>query len=263
METTGKENLRSYELQSVNQALDLIDTLIAARAGQTLSQLSRSSGLSKNKIFRILSTLEQRGMVEKDRYCHYRLGISAFGTAHRILSSQSMLDHARPVMADLAAHLNEAVYLATMVSGEAMFQEMVDCQHAIRTASFVGSRFTLPDAVFAGIASVQFDDEGSLGHVSELNEEVTAVSASLTDESGNVTGALVVLAPAFRITAERLRSEIAPAVGAAAEQLSVMLGSARIRTVPARMQLQSLDNSDKLPVTIPADFRKSVRQCHY
>jgi DNA-binding IclR family transcriptional regulator len=220
-----QENIRGYELQSVNQAMDLIDALIAAREGLTLSQMSRSFGLSKNKIFRILSTLEQRGLVEKDRDCQYRLGVTAFGTAHRILSSQSILDHARPIMIELAAKLNEAVYLATMLGPEAMFQEMIDCRQPIKIESFVGSRFSIPAIAFTGIASESFEVKGLPVYVSELNEEVTTVSAPLMNDSGKVTGALVVLAPTFRMPVDRIRSEIAVPVSTAAQQLSLKLGA--------------------------------------
>jgi DNA-binding IclR family transcriptional regulator len=239
-----QENIRGYELQSVNQAMDLIDALIAARDGLTLSHMSRSFGLSKNKIFRILSTLEQRGLVEKDRDCQYRLGITAFGTAHRILSSQSMLDHARPIMIELAARLNEAVYLATMLGTEAMFQEMIDCRQPIKIESFVGSRFSFPDVAFTGSASESFHVEGLPVYVAEQNEEVTTVSAPLSDDSGTITGALVVLAPTFRMPAERIRSEIAAPVSAAAQQLSLKLGAVTSCSDQAGSRLKSSEYSN-------------------
>jgi len=265
MKTADKENIRCYELQSVNHALDLIDALITAREGLTLSHLSRSSGLSKNKIFRMLSTLEQRGMVQKDRNCQYRLGISAFGTAHRILSSQSLLDHARPVMAELAARLNEAVYLATMVGGEAMFQEMSDCCQSIRTGSFVGSRFPLPDVTVSGSVMEQIDVDGVTVYVSELNAEVTTVAVMLMDSS-SIAGALVVLAPTFRMPIERIRSETAASLSASAQQVSMVLGTAKVRTMQAPVLLKQMDYAGKPPVniaTVSENYSQPVRKRHY
>jgi len=266
VKTAGNETMRSYELQSVNQALDLIDALIAARAGVTMSHLSRTFGLSKNKIFRILSTLEQRGMVEKDCNSLYRLGISAFGTAHRILSRESVLDQARPIMVELAATLNEAVYLATMVGTEAMFQEMVDCHHPIKTASFIGSRFPFPCAADAGCGSTQFDVAGIRIYVNELKEEATTVSAPLVDRSGTIAGALVVLAPTFRMPMERISSEILVPISAAAQQLSRKLGTTAGHVVQTRIQPQSLEYSVKYPdivATASSLYRQNGRQCHH
>jgi DNA-binding IclR family transcriptional regulator len=265
METAGTDNLRGYELQSVNQALDLIDVMIATRGAVTLSHLSRTFGLSKNKIFRILSTLEQRGLVEKDRLCQYRLGVTAFGTARRILSSQSVLDHARPIMVELAAALNEAVYLATMVGSEAMFQEMVDCHHPIKTESFIGSRFPFPGAADAGSDSREFEVAGIRIYVNELKEEATTVSAPLVDSSGRIVGALVVLAPSFRMPMELISSEMLVPISAAAQELSRKLGTAAGQAVQT-FQAQPLNYPVKYPVSVAAAsslYRQNDRQCHH
>jgi DNA-binding IclR family transcriptional regulator len=266
VDTSGTESIRSYELLNVNQALDLIDALIVARDGLSLSQLSRSFGLSKNKIFRILSTLEQRGMVEKDGNSLYRLGISAFGTARRILSRESVLDQARPVMVELATVLNEAVYLATMIGSEAMFQEMADCHHPIKTKSFIGSRFPFPCAAEAGCGAWQFDVAGMRIYVNELKDEATTVSAPLLDGSGRTVGALVVLAPSFRMPLARIRSEILLPVSTAAQLLSRKLGTSAGQHPPARSQAQPANFPVKPPVIVAAQssiFRQNGRQCHH
>jgi DNA-binding IclR family transcriptional regulator len=266
MGTAGTDNLRGYELQSVNQALDLIDVMIAARGAVTLSHLSRTFGLSKNKIFRILSTLEQRGLVEKDRLCQYRLGITAFGTARRILSSHSMLDHARPIMVELAATLNEAVYLATVVGSEAMFQEMIDCHHPIKTESFIGSRFPFPCVTDAGSGSREFEVAGIRISVNQLKEEATTVSAPLVESSGKIAGALVVLAPTFRMPLERISSEMIVPISAAARELSRKLGTTAGPAVQTCIQPKSLNYPVKYPVTVAttsSQYRQNGRQCHH
>jgi DNA-binding IclR family transcriptional regulator len=266
MKTTGKDYMGGYELQSVNQALDMLDALIAAHEGVTLSHLSRTFELSKNKTFRILATLDQRGLVEKDCHGLYRLGISAFGTAHRILSSKSILDHARPILAELAAAFNEAVYLATIMGTEAMFLEMVDCHHPIKTGSFIGSRFPFPGVTDAGSGPRKFEVAGICIYVNELNEEATTVSAPLVDSSGKTVGALVVLAPTFRMPMERISSEMIVPVSAAARELSRKLGTTAGHAVQACIQPQSMNYPVKYPICAaakPSSYLHNGRQCKH
>jgi DNA-binding IclR family transcriptional regulator len=266
METAGKEKVCRYELQVVNQAMDLMDVLIQSREAVTLSSLSRIFGQSKNKIFRILSTLEHRGLVEKDCSSGYRLGGAAFGTAHRILASHSVLDHAMPIMTDLAAELNEAVYLATMMRGESVFRGMVDCHQSIRTESFVGRRFSMPDPTLAGGMAEKIDVAGAAMYVADLGSEVRALSASLVDSRGTVTGALVVLAPLFRMSIERIKAEIANLLGESVQRLSLRLAGDGSGTVKPDQNQHPLVFSGKRPVIITtrqADDRHGMRQCHH
>jgi DNA-binding IclR family transcriptional regulator len=259
MEATGNENIRSYELQSVTQTLDLIDMLITARGGMTLSRLSNSIGLNKNKVFRILSTLEQRGMVEKDHHCQYTLGATSFWTARRILSSKSILDHARPIMMELAAIINESVYLVTMVDGEGIFQDRIDCHQTIKTGCFLGNRFDFPDAAVEGSSFAQFDISGTCVFASRLNEEITTVSAALIDSNGKTTGAIVVLTPTFRMPTERIVSEITVPVSEAAKQLSGQLEGTADQNWPTFFQPGSHDLSLKSPVMLAMKQTNSVR----
>jgi DNA-binding IclR family transcriptional regulator len=221
---------RKYEMQSVSQTFELLTILTNSRIAHTLSYLSDCLGMSNNKMFRLLATLEQRGVVERFGSGWYRFGGMAFALARRILVTESVLNHARPIMAELAALFNESVYLATYKNGAALLQDMADCTQVIKAASFVGAE--LPYLQETGIhpASLFQAEHQSLPGVTvdegSLDSELTTVSAEFGDSIHSPAGALVVAAPSFRMTAGRIRSDIAPALLAGAQRISVVLGKA-------------------------------------
>lgn len=221
----GLGSAKPYELQCVSQTLDLFDVLSRTSGMLTLSHLSRCVGISKNKMFRLLATLEQHGVVEKFGEGWYRFGGMAFALARRIIVSESIMDHARPTMVELSGKFNESVYLATIENGSALLRDMVDCNQAIRAVSFVGTTFTFQhnDEVESLTKLNLTNYPGLSVDAGGLDAEVTTVSALIRDSKKSTCGALVVLAPSFRMSFDRIRSEIAPELYSAAAQLSGVL----------------------------------------
>lgn len=244
-----------YEMQSASLTLNLLDLLTNTRALLTLSWFSDRLGISKNKMFRLLATLEQREVVERCASGGYRLGGMAFALARRILASESVLSQARPFMVELAKQLDEAVYLASYSNGTALLQDMVDCRQAIKATSFVGS--DLPGLQKAEkqsaavLPSKQKMIAGVLVAEGALDLEITTVSAEFGDSANPSAGALVVLAPTFRMTPERIRSEVAPALLAGAQRLSALLGKP---TEPASAAPKPLNSREYAVSTRKLEF---------
>jgi len=217
----------------------------------TLSCFSDQLGISKNKMFRLLATLEQRSFVERHNSGGYRLGGTAFALARRILASESVLSQARPIMAELAKLLDEAVYLATYDNGTALLQDMVDCRQATKATSFVGS-------VFPFFVETQKQVAGVLVAEGVLDPEITTVSAEFGDSGNSSAGTLVVLAPTFRMTSERIRSDVAPALLAGARRLSTLLGKPNDQVSAAPKSLDSAEHAvitKKLEFLLPNSYR--------
>lgn len=125
-------------------------------------------------------------------------------------------------MAELAGAFGEAVYLAAIRDGEALLRDMVDCRKAITTTSFVGGSIPLPGAASGTPKSGTLP--GVIIDAGGMNPEITTVSALFHGSGGQAEGALVVLAPSYRISLERIHTEIAPALDAAARRFSRRLG---------------------------------------
>lgn len=152
-----------YSVQAVVKAIDLLEALAQSGESSTIAVLEKKLGLTHSKTFRLLATLEGKGLVERNKSNNtYTLGLQAFGMAQHILKSDTPDSVAHPIMVDLAQHimksdtmikmahpmmvelarkLDEAVYFTVLNDDEVLFLDMVDSVQNIKTADFVGKRF--------------------------------------------------------------------------------------------------------------------------
>lgn len=248
----------SYAVQSVENALDILETLADEIHDGTLPHLAGKLGISRNKTFRLLATLEGRGLVEKDEWSgNYHLGVTTVELAQRFLRNTSLIKHAHPVMESLARKHDEAVYMTVLRGTEVLFLDMVDCDQNIKAESFVGKRFPFfTNAAGKAIKALESRDllekffhlrhkeipdqarlQAELEFIREngvavdnggLGEGIVSVAVAVKDYAGKVVGAIAMLGPSFRMVTERLEKEIIPSLCEGAEMLSMKFGYARI-----------------------------------
>ena len=89
----------SYSIQAVENALDVLEALSEGEDEVRISQLSEKLSMNKTSVFRLLATFESRGYVEKEPDSgKYRLGLSSYEIAQKLLAKMGLLRQARPVM---------------------------------------------------------------------------------------------------------------------------------------------------------------------
>lgn len=250
----------TYSVQSVLKAFDLLEALAAEDSVATIPLLAKKLDLSRNKIFRLLATLEDKGLIERDEPTGtFRLGICAFEMAQHILKSASLIRLAHPVMEELARKHDEAVYMTVMNNDEVLFLDMVDSFQQIKATAMVGRRFPFfTNAAGKAIKAMSSTDmierlgkrrvnmngipdvkklESELSDIRQsgvavdfggLGEGICAVAIAIKDYAGKVVGALTMLAPSFRMLQERLEIEIIPSMQESAEILSMKFGYVKI-----------------------------------
>ena len=132
----------AYSVQAVVKAIDLLEALAQDGSNPTLPALAKKLELSRNKAFRLLATLEDKGLVERNEETGtYSLGVQAFEMAQHILKSDNLIRLAHPIMEELARKLDEAIYITVANNDEVLFLDMVDSFQQIKTADLVGKRF--------------------------------------------------------------------------------------------------------------------------
>lgn len=248
----------SYAVQSVENALDILEALADEIHDGTLPFLAGKLGISRNKTFRLLATLEGRGLVEKDEWSgNYHLGVSTAELAQRFLRNISLIRHSHPVMESLARKHDEAVYMTVLRGSEVLFLDMVDCEQHIKAESFVGKRFPfftnaagkaikamesrdllekffhhrrreIPDQVRLKAELELIREKGVAVDIGGLGEGIVSVAVAVRDYAGKVVGAIAMLGPSFRLVTERLENEIIPSLCEGAEMLSMKFGYARM-----------------------------------
>jgi DNA-binding IclR family transcriptional regulator len=250
----------TYTVQTVEKALELLETLTEEAGDATLPNLAKKLEISRNKAFRLLATLENRGLVEREEWSgNYRLGLSSVELAHRFLNCAGLIRHAHPIMEGLARKHDEAVYMTVLRGEEVLFLDMVDCDRQVKAASLVGKRFPFftnaagkvmkalesrdmlekfakqrkskdsrPDIARLEDELNQIRDKGVAVDLEGLGDGIISVAVAVRDYAGKVVGALTMLGPSFRMVADRLDSEIIPSLREGAEMLSMRFGYARM-----------------------------------
>lgn len=250
----------AYSVQAVVKAFDLLEALAAEDSNPTVPVLAARLDLSRNKVYRLLATLEDKGLIERDEPSGtYRLGLCAFEMAQHILQSASLIRLAHPVMEELAHKHDEAIYITVMNNDEVLFLDMVDSFQQIKTIPLVGRRFPFfTNAAGKAIKAMSSADvleklgkrqvkksgipnlkqlESELDSIRKsgiaidfggLGEGICAVAVAIRDYTGKVVGALTMLAPSFRMLQERLDKEIIPSMLDGAEVISMKFGYAKI-----------------------------------
>ncbi len=244
-----------YSVQSVVKAIDLLEALAEDGASFTVPALAKKLEINRNKAFRLLATLEDKGLVEQNGESgSFHLGLQAIEMAQHILKSDNLIRLAHPIMVDLARKLDEAVYITVLNNDEVLFLDMVDSVQQIKTVDYVGRRFPFfTNAAGKVIKSVSSIDlfgrsakkngvpnpaelevelneirrKGVAVDFNGLGEGVCAVAVVVRDYAGKVVGALTLLAPSFRMLQDRLEKEVIPCMLEGAEQLSMKFGYSR------------------------------------
>lgn len=245
MPTRGKE---TYSIQSVDNALDVLEALCDEGDEVRISRLSERLGMNKTSVFRLLATFENRGYVEKEKGSgKYRLGLSAYEMGQKFLSRNTLMRKARPVMERLVRECGEAAYLSVRRDTDILFLDLVDSPQQVKIVSLAGRRFPLiqnsAGKTFYAYGSSPDPSDGTeplerpplqellaiqkkgyaLGR-SEFGEGVSSITVPLLGATGEIHGCLSLIGPEFRLTERKIESIYLPITRDAGETISSKLG---------------------------------------
>jgi IclR family transcriptional regulator, KDG regulon repressor len=242
----------SYSIQSVDNALTLLEALCDEDEVVRISHLSERLGMNKTSVFRLMATFENRGYVEKESGSgRYRLGISAYEMGQKFLSRMGLLRKARPVMDQLGRRCNEAVYLVIRRQEEALFLDMIETSHQVKVVSLLGNRYPLSKVAAGKIilahtpaeeplsgpkkkqakTSVlspeelhQIRQQGFCMETGSPDEGIVAIAVPLFRTGGELCGCLCMVGPEYRMTAEKVQNELLPQLMESGTIISSKLG---------------------------------------
>lgn len=119
-------------IKSLDRAMSVFEHLSEAQ-GKTLSTLAAETNQSPATVYRILVTLEGRGLVEFDADAQvWHIGPRAFVIGARFLRRTSLAERARPVLRQLMEATGETANLAVEQNGMVLFLGQVETHQNIR-----------------------------------------------------------------------------------------------------------------------------------
>lgn len=253
-----EDEARRPHVEAVLRALHLLDCYRRGEPSLSLAELVRRSGYSKTTTYRLLTTLEHAGWLERAGDGSFRLTIRPFQVGSILLDDLSLRHEALPVMQRLSAAVGLTAYLTIPAGPRAVCIERIDRGAGLRVMDLqVGGSQPLSLGA-APRALLAFDEAALLPAVlaaglerrtahslateaalradlaetrrrgysisdSDATEGVAALGAPVFDRHEQVTGAISV----GGLTAQVLppRPEHVAALLAAAQELSGRLGS--------------------------------------
>jgi len=219
----------SYCIQSVENALNVLEALCEGEEEVRISSLSEKLGMNKTSVFRLLATFESRGYVERGEGSgRYKLGLFAYEMGQKFLSRMSLLKKARPVMERLVRECKEAVYLTVRHRNEVLFLDVVDTPHQVKIVSLVGKRYPITSTPAGKVLAEKVSEEDRKKEVGfdtgTLGEGIACISVPLVESSGNMPASLSMVGPDFRLTKEKIDEDLRPALVEAGMVISSKLG---------------------------------------
>ncbi len=123
----------------LEKAVDLLDCL-ADGVPRTVAALCAETGVSKAAAYRILHTLQRRGLVVTyERVRRYTIGHALLAYSGVARQSDQLVATARPVMTELWQHCGETINLGIQSRGQVLYLEIMESRRGLRATGQVGS----------------------------------------------------------------------------------------------------------------------------
>lgn len=132
----GRNGL-AQPVQSVERAIALLKAVAHGPHPASVSELAAQVGLNRSTAWRLLATLEQHGLVERDPITQrFDVGYATIRLADSA-DHNALVRRARPIMETLALQTHETVTLAVATSLSLLYVDQVD-PPGIMTPSWLG-----------------------------------------------------------------------------------------------------------------------------
>ena len=119
-------------IKSLDRAMEVFEYLSGTQ-GRSLTALAQDLGQSPATVYRILITLEGRGLVELDTSEQlWHVGPRAFVIGARFLRRTSLAERARPILRALMEETGETANLGIEKGGMVLFLSQVETHESIR-----------------------------------------------------------------------------------------------------------------------------------
>ena len=212
---------------SVEKALDLIEAL-SKKDDLGVTELSRLLGLNKNNVFRLLATLEVKGIIEQDKETgHYKLGNRALYLEYAYLKNLPYLKSLRPLLREIRNKTQETVYLSKLHENHIIYIYSVESKAAVHVHSRLAKRFRASEIAPGRAFKRAKKEKGFVFEydIENVEKEVSEAATVLRDDTGTPVVALSIVAPVNRMDEERIKSEIYELLKDYASRAEVILAS--------------------------------------
>ncbi len=166
----------------------------------TLTELQESTGLPRATAHRLAAALEQHGMLRRDGDGRFELGLGLVPLGQAAAERFPLIDHARPVLADLRDETGESVQLFVQEGTQRRCVLSLESTHGLRWIVPQGALLPLDVGSAGRVLSGERSRTGWIQSVGEREAGVASVSAPVVAADGSTIAALSVSGPIERLS---------------------------------------------------------------
>jgi len=216
-------------MKALEKALDVLDYLME-KGSAGVTEISNELNLNKNNVFRILVTLEEHRLVEKEEETEkYKLSTGCVILGYGFIHKHPLTKLSIPVLKSLRFRLGESINLA-MLDEKQQFVIYVASEETIKPVKVktrLGRRYSINSSVCSARAIKKaLKGEAGFAFDYELSEEIgiSGGACVIRDYKGRPIGAVEVIAPLYRMPLSKIEEEVRPLLEDAALDISLKLG---------------------------------------
>lgn len=249
-----------YGIEALARGLEILALFTPESPSLSLTEIVAALELNKSTAFRVLSTLEASGYLERDPATRrYRPGLKVLQLGFTALNGLEVGQAARPYLERLAQGVDETASLGVLDGMRVIYLDRIRNRAIVGVVIGIGSHVPAhctslgkvlladlpPDELNCRLADADLtaftshtltDHRALLGELTlvrqrgyatsdeELAVGLRAVAAPIRNASQKAVAAINVSGPVTTISRERLKAEIIPAVVKTAAQISLSLG---------------------------------------
>ena len=241
---------RDNSVHSVDRAISVLQVL-ARRGPSAVTEIATELGVHKSTVFRLLGTLESRGLVDQNTSRgRYQLGYGVVQLAAGATRKLDLSVVSRPICQDLADAVGETVNIVINDGSTVVSIDQVIGSSAVTTVNWVGQRtalhansagkvflaymtqderderlteplqrYTERTVVSREVLEQQLADVRDHGYgftIGELEIGLAAVAAPIRNLDGQVMAAVTASGPTFRINSDTIPGVAVHVMAAAA-----------------------------------------------
>ncbi len=241
----------------IRNVMNVLRCFTVAQPLQGVTEIADQVGLHKSTVSRILATLEQESVVERDPETRkFRLGLGLISVAGPLLANLDVRRISLPMLRELSADTGETIALAVWSGSESVTVEQVDSPQQVKHTNPLGTRYgtvlsasvqvflseldpgEVEDLIRRGVPTIPADgtldelhttlkevrERGFALNLARTSPQEVGIAAPVRDHRGEVVAAVLLAAPAYRV-AEDLVPRLGAAVVSTAQRISARLGA--------------------------------------
>lgn len=238
---TNKISKEGNTVQAVDRALLLLKLIGENSSPISVKDLSVKSGLNRTTVWRLIGSLENEGLVEKDTTTNgYQLGYTIYRLASQNNPYSALIRRARSTLEALKEKVGETVLLSVPKEKGVLTIDQIDTDHSVRLVDYTNkisplhctsngkillsllsenelnqlldaelvpkSEFTITDPSLL-LEELEWVRSHNVGlSIGEYDENENAISAPIFDYKKNLIAFITVGGPSFRLSKKDLLS---------------------------------------------------------